>query len=105
MYGEWVTLFNEPGYEVQVWISCTPNTTSEEKRNRAIRALLARIGDTSTPDEEAKKMMILKCRCPKCGAVTVRDMMDVFERCLSCGWYQKIPKNIKPSQTCGGKEG
>jgi DNA-directed RNA polymerase subunit RPC12/RpoP len=29
-------------------------------------------------------------KCPKCKAQTVRDMNDVFERCLNCGWYRRI---------------
>ena len=44
MYGEWVTLFDETGYVVKVWVGCTPETTVEEKRQRAINALLSRMG-------------------------------------------------------------
>ena len=43
MYAEWVTLFDEPGYVVKVWVTCTPETTAEEKRHRAINALLSRM--------------------------------------------------------------
>jgi len=38
--------------------------------------------------------------CPKCGTLTVHDMMEVFDRCLSCGWYRrrepKPNKNFHP---------
>ena len=44
MYAEWVTLFDEPGYVVKVWVTCTPDTSAEEKRRRAINALLSRLG-------------------------------------------------------------
>lgn len=31
-----------------------------------------------------------ECRCPKCGTETVVDENGCFERCLSCGWFDKI---------------
>ena len=33
--------------------------------------------------------------CPKCGALTVRDMFCVFERCLNCGWYREMTPQDK----------
>jgi DNA-directed RNA polymerase subunit RPC12/RpoP len=36
------------------------------------------------------KELKLFYNCPKCKAQTVRDMNDVFERCLNCGWYKLI---------------
>lgn len=28
--------------------------------------------------------------CSKCNNPTARDIEDVFERCLSCGWHRRI---------------
>jgi len=31
--------------------------------------------------------------CPVCGAETVHDTMNVYDRCLNCGWYRKRQPN------------
>lgn len=39
MYGEWITLDLGENIKCQVYISCTPNITHEEKEDRAFNKL------------------------------------------------------------------
>jgi hypothetical protein len=39
MYGEYVKIVVSEGLKIDVWVPCTPSTSEEEKRDKAIRKI------------------------------------------------------------------